>query len=302
LAEEEDRMPRTVATRIAITIVAVVFAACGRDASPTEPSELTPSSAAKFPVTVSGATIAQRPERIVSLSATATEDLFAIGAGSQVIAVDDESDYPPGVPTTRLSAYEPNVEAILSYRPDLVVTAGEPGDLGDALEAAEVPIAVMPAANDLDEAYAQILDLGLATGHVADAHDVVASIREDVTAIVASAKIPEPAPTIYHELDDTYYSVTSSTFIGQLYELLGLENIADEARGSAGNYPQLASEFIVEADPDLIFLADTECCGQTLQTVATRPGWGAMVAVRTDGVVEFLRVIADAAARDRVAA
>ena len=92
--------------------------------------------------------------------------------------------------------------------------------------------------------------------------------------------------TYYHELDDTYYSVTSSTFIGQLYSLVGLRNIADEAKGAGGGYPQLSAEYIVDADPDLIFLADTKCCEQTAASVAARPGWGEIAAVRNGAVVE----------------
>jgi iron complex transport system substrate-binding protein len=91
--------------------------------------------------------------------------------------------------------------------------------------------------------------------------------------------------SFYHELDDTYYSVTSSTFIGQLYELVGLRNIADSAKGAGGGYPQLSGEYIIEADPDLIFLADTKCCGQSQATVAARPGWDRIAAVERGNVV-----------------
>src|SRR5262245_23094593 len=90
-----------------------------------------------FPVTVKAAngsvTIAKSPSRIVSLSPTATEDLFAVGAGKQVIAVDDQSDYPKSAPKTSLSGFTPNVEAIASYKPDLVVIAYDPKGLSDAL-------------------------------------------------------------------------------------------------------------------------------------------------------------------------
>jgi iron complex transport system substrate-binding protein len=93
--------------------------------------------------------------------------------------------------------------------------------------------------------------------------------------------------SFYYELDDTYYSVTSETFIGQLFAMLGLENIADAAKGASSGYPQLSAEYIVESDPDLIFLADTECCGQSAETVARRPGWGDLSALAHGGVVEL---------------
>ena len=243
-----------------------------------------------FPVTVTGTngdvTIDEQPERIVSLSPSATEDLFAIDAGDQVVAVDDESDYPEGVPTTDLSGYEPNVEAIAGYDPDLVVFATETGDLGESFEALGITALQLDAPADLDGAFAQIEVLGQATGHAAEATDLVEQLRGQVDEIVATAA-GEEGLTFYHELDDTYYSVTSSTFIGQLYAMLGLENIADAAKGASSGYPQLSAEYIVEQDPDLIFLADTECCGQSATTVAERAGWGDLTAVTGDGVVEL---------------
>ncbi len=92
----------------------------------------------------------------MSLSPTATEMLFAIGAGDQVEAVDDQSNYPPDAPVTDLSGFEPNVEAIASYEPDLVVYATEPGDLGASLEGLGIPALQQDAAASLDDVYAQI--------------------------------------------------------------------------------------------------------------------------------------------------
>ena len=101
---------------------------------------------------------------------------------------------------------------------------------------------------------------------------------------LAAAKPARPL-TYYHELDKNLYSATSKTFIGQLYGQLGMKNIADAADKDASGYPQLSAEYVVRADPDLIFLADTKCCGQTARTVAARDGWGQLTAVRTGGVV-----------------
>ena len=125
--------------------------------------------------------------RIVSLIPSATEILFAVGAGDQVVAVDDESDFPEGVPVTDLSAYEPNIEAVISYDPDLVVTAGTvPDDLVAGLEAADVDVRSLPAPTVLDEVYEQIADVGIATGHEDEAADLVASMRSDIDELVAS--------------------------------------------------------------------------------------------------------------------
>ena len=78
---------------------------------------------------------------------------------------------------------------------------------------------------------------------------------------------------MYHELSPDFYSVTSSTFIGRVYSLLGLKNIADAADSAGFGYPQLSAEYIVSASPDVIVLADSVCCGQKPSTVAARPGW-----------------------------
>lgn len=244
-----------------------------------------------FPITIDAAngdvTVQQQPSAVVSLSPTATEMLFAIDAGAQVVAADDFSNYPADAPTTNLSALEPNIEAIADYGADLVVFATEPGDLESSMDELGVPALQLPAAETLEDVYAQIEQLGAATGHIAEAVELTAQMRSDIERITEDLPELEPAPTYYHELDDTYFSVTSDTFIGQVYGLLGLDNIADAVDDQAGGYPQLSAEFILEADPDLVFLADTKCCGQSAQTVADRPGWSQLTAVREDGVIEL---------------
>lgn len=294
------------------SVVVLALAACGAESDASN-GAVTPSGTqeAAFPVTIETAegplTIETRPTDIVSLSPTATEMLFAIGAGEQVVAVDDQSDYPEGVPTTELSGFEPNVEGIVSYAPDLVVIAGDTGGLVKGLEQLDVPVLVQPAAATIDDTYAQITQLGEVTGRAGDADAVVQEMRAAIDDIVATA--PDGGGlSVYHELDDTYYSVTSETFIGQVYEMFGVENIADRAKGAGSGYPQLSSEYIVDRDPSLIVLADSECCGQTPEVVAERPGWGGLTAVRQGAViaidddvasrwgprvVDFMRAVAD---------
>ncbi|HSK97933.1 MAG TPA: ABC transporter substrate-binding protein [Euzebyales bacterium] len=294
-------MLRSPAARAALALLLLLLTACAgatgaSDTTPTASATATatdsPTAAASggFPVTVEAAngavTIDAPPEAIVSLSPTATEMLFAIDAGEQVVAADSFSNFPSQAPTTDLSASEPNVEAIAGYAPDLVVFGDDPGDLGSALEELDIPALSLPAAATLDDTYDQITQLGTATGHADSATALVERMRDDIDKIVGDApSAAAAAPTFYHELDDTYFSVTSKTFIGQLYDMLGLRNIADDASTNAGDYPQLSSEFIVDADPDLIFLADTKCCAQSAETVARRPGWEQLTAVTSDGVV-----------------
>ena len=228
---------------------------------------------------------AAAPHRIVSLSPTATESLFAIGAGRQVIAVDDQSDYPKRAPRTRLSGYTPNVEAIASYRPDLVVLSGDANDVVAGLRKLGIRVLLQPAAKTLADAYGQINQLGAVTGHKRAAAELVGRMRKAIAKTVKS--VPKLRLSVYHELDPTYYSATSKTFIGRIYTLFGLRNIADAADSAGTGYPQLSGEYILSANPGLIVLADTRCCGQSAATVANRPGWSGIAAVRSSRVVSI---------------
>lgn len=222
------------------------------------------------------------PDKIVSLSPSATEMLFAIGAGDRVVAVDDQSDFPADAPVTDLSGYTPNVEAIAGYDPDLVVVPD--GQVRKALENLGIEVLVLPAANELADSYAQIRKLGRVTGQRKAANALVGEMRADIAGLVA--EVPDgKRPSTYYELDDTYFSVDSSTFIGRLLEVGGFDNIADEAKGDSSGYPQLSAEFVVDENPDVVFLADTVCCGQTPTTFAERPGFDALTAVKDGHVV-----------------
>ena len=226
-------------------------------------------------------------QRVVSISPTATEMLFAIGAGDRVVAVDQFSYYPADAPVTDLDGWHPNVEAIASYDPDLVVMQTD-GDVSASLEALGIEVWAHDAPFALDDVYVQIEQLGEATGQVDEAAALVADMRAEIAGLIAAA--PDASGLIYyHELDDTLYTVTSSTFIGQVYGLFGLTNVADpaDADGTAWGYPQLSDEYLVDADPDVIFLADTLCCGQKAETIAARPGWDQLSAVQTGRVVEL---------------
>jgi iron complex transport system substrate-binding protein len=269
-------------------VLALALSACGEQLGGSGGSRAQPSDNDGFPVRIRAAgdslRIEERPRRIVSLSPTATEILFAIGAGSQVVAVDDQSDYPPEAPTTDLSGYEPNIEAIASYRPDLVVASSNASLR--PLKDLKIPLLVQPAPSTLKDAYAQFRQLGAATGQPFEAEKRVARMKEGIQRLVANAPRFDQPLTYYHELDDSYFTVTSDTFIGRVYGLLPLENIADEADKAGTGYPQLSPEYIIQADPDLIFLADSQCCNQTPSRVARRPGWNHIAAVENDAVFE----------------
>lgn len=282
----------------AFVAVASLLVACGDDggSDPQPTTAETSAGEATFPITVGSGDarveIPAQPERIVSLSPTATEMLFAIDAGDQVVAADSYSTYPDDAPATDLSSFEPNVEAVIGYDPDLVVASTDPGQLVSSLEQVGVPTLMVPAAASLDDTYTQIEQLGAATGHVGEAAELIASMQADIEALVADVPDGEPL-TYFHELDPNLYTITSATFLGELYELAGMKSIADEAPGAAGNdYPQLSPEFVVSADPDVIFFADGGDGGVTADDIAGRPGWDQLTAVREGHVVEVRQDIA----------
>ena len=186
---------------------------------------------------------------------------------------------------TDLDEFKPNLEAIVDFAPDLVVVATDIDGIVDSLTIVGIPVLVMPPATTLDDVYTQFGQLGSATGRRAQADELVMWLRDEIEAIVANVPaLPEPL-TYFHELDSTYFTATSATFIGEVYSLMGLVNIADDV--GVGEYPQLAPEYILNRDPDLIFLADASCCGESAETVAARPGFDSLSAVRTGSVVEL---------------
>ncbi|MFG1845423.1 ABC transporter substrate-binding protein [Micromonospora carbonacea] len=306
------RTPRLFAATLAVA--ALALGACAEKSSDDAPAPGGSSAAAAFPATVGKLTLDKRPEKIVSLSPTATEMLFAIGAGKQVTAVDDQSNYPPDAPKTDLSGFQPNAEAIAGKSPDLVVLSNDTNKIVDQLTTLKIPVLVTPAATTLEDSYRQLADLGTLTGHPDEAADVVTRMKDDIAKLTKDLPQRSAKLTYYHELGPELYSATSKTFIGSIYALAGLENIADaaDADGKNGGYPQLSQEIIVKANPDFVFLADTKCCKQSPETVKARSGWAGVTAVKNNQVValdddiasrwgprvvDLLRAVADAVAK-----
>jgi iron complex transport system substrate-binding protein len=235
-------------------------------------------------VSASAAPKASLPTRIVSLSPSATEDLYAVGAGSQVVAVDDQSDYPKRAPRTKLSGFQPNVEAIASYNPDLVLISND-GGLSDQLGKLGIKTLLEPAPDNVAQAYEEIRQIGAATGHTAAAAKVVRGMEKTLTALIRSVPKKSRHLKVFHELSPDFYSATSSTFIGRIYKLFGFRNIADAADSSHTGYPQLSPEYVISSNPDIVVLADSVCCGQSSKTVAARAGWSQIAAVKKHRVI-----------------
>ncbi len=270
---------------LAIAIAAIVFASVF----------VTPADAAstKYPLTVKFGgyvtTIPKKPTKIVSLSPSANEIFYAVGAGSQILAVDSLSNFPANAPVSQISAFEPNVEAILAKKPDLVllsVDSIKAPQIRDALMKFDIPVLMEKAPATLKDVYAENTLLARVTDRQAGAAKLNASMARSIKNIVAKAK-KSAKIRIYHELDDTYYSVTSNTFIGKVYKDFGAINIADAASGAdSSGYPQLSAEYLVKSDPQVIFLADAQY-GVTADSVSKRAGWSQISAVKNSKIVEL---------------
>jgi iron complex transport system substrate-binding protein len=281
--------PRALPALALAAALTAALAACGSQAGAAPAPG--GSNAAAFPVTITAANgplkLKARPHAIISLSPAATEMLYAIGAGPQVKAVDSDSDYPAQAPHTKLSGLQPNIEALVADKPDLVVASFGGAALAKRLAPFAIPVLDLPAPAALSGVYSQFTQLGQATGHLAAAQREDAALRTQLTRIAAGVPQRSAPVTYYYELDPTYYSVTSATFVGRLLAMLGMKSIADSASGAAaaGGYPQLSAEYVLKARPDYVILADTVCCHQNAASVARRPGWAALSAVKDGHVI-----------------
>lgn len=283
------RLRELIALITALFVAMLALAGCSGSGGSAAPSAAgsTPgssSSAAAFPrdVTVDGQTVhlEAQPKAIVILSPSLTETVYGIGAGGQVKAVDALSNYPADAPKTDLSAFKPNAEAVAAMQPDLVLMSNDNNNVVASLTELKIPVAVLSAPMDVQGALDQFATVGQLTGHEAEAAALTTKVQGQIDTAVASVKDAK-ALSYYWELGPELYTATSKTFIGSALGKFNLTNIADKAPDAASGYPQLSSEFIVDADPDLIFVT-----GGDVAEVKKRPGWDVIRAVKdTDGTV-----------------
>ncbi len=180
----------------------------------------------------------------------------------------------------QVAAFTPSVEAIAELEPDLVDIVFDPGDLQSSLQGLDIPVLTLASPSSVEGVYDQVELLGEATGQVDGATDLVADMQAAVQDIRSEIGDVADAPTVFHEIDNTYFTAGPGSFIGDLYDILGADNIAD-ATGQA--FPQMSAEAIIEADPEVIILAD-EDAGETPDTVKARPGWDNISAVQNGRV------------------
>ena len=273
-----------------LTALAVaLLVACGDDnespgvsgsATPTGAS--VPTATVVFPLTLkddkgNGVTLKTPGKRIVALQPSFVEVLFAIGAGGAVVAADQNTNFPPEAASIpKISGFAPSVEGIAAQNPDLVLIQYDPGGLQDALKALGIPTLFLATPPSLEGVFDQIETLGEVSDHLGPARALLSGLRDKITDI--ELKIPQgkPGPRVFHEVDNTLYTVGPGSFIHDLYATLQAKNVAEPA-GEA--FPQMSNEAVIKADPEVIILAD-EQAGESPQTVAARPGWDAISAVK----------------------
>lgn len=258
----------------------------GAAPSDTPEGEATESSETSFPLTIEGSdgvavTLEAPPRRIVSLSAHATEILCAIGAGDQIVAVERWANCPLGSDEKpALDAYQPNLEAIASYDPDFVYVFNDRDGIVEALRRAGITVLYLELPSSIEGVLEEIELFGRITGHEQEAAELVQSMRERIEAVKEKIADIEVGPRIFHELDPTYYTVAPNSFVGDFYNILKAQNIAE---GAETPYPQLSEEVIIERDPEVIILAD-QGAEVTPETVKARPGWDQITAVKNDRI------------------
>ena len=227
--------------------------------------------------------LAGTPQAIVSISASTTEILFAIGAGGQLVGRDEYSIYPEeALDVTSVGALweELPAEVILALEPDLVVAA-EIISEDQVLALRELGLNVYWQANptSYEELFENLRDFARLTGHEAETETLIADLDARVKSVQEKVATVSERPSVFYELDATDpsnpWTTGSGTFIDYIITEAGGTNAASALEGE---YAQISSEELIAVDPDVILLADAPF-GVTPEIVAERPGWDVIAAV-----------------------
>ena len=276
-------LKRTLFAALVALMAATAFA-CGDSSKPAPAPQATVSP--EFPQSIrqtdgQALTITSKPQRIVSLDAHATEIFCAVGAGDQLVAVDKYANCPlASSAKPALDGFAPSLETIAGFRPDLVYTSANTGDLVTSLRRLNIPVLYIANPTSLAGVLDHINTLAAAAGHSAEGRKLTASMQTRMDGIKSKLSAVNQGPRIYHELDTTLYSAAPDSFVGDFYTFLKTQNIA---AGAATSYPQLSPEVIVQRNPEVIILAD-EAAGITANDVKSRPGWAVIDAVKNNRI------------------
>lgn len=252
------------------------------------------SPAAAFPLTVTddegtAVEITEEPQRIVSLTPATTEILFALDAGDRVVATDDGSDYPEeAVALPDVATFSSvDVEKVVDMEPDLVIAGGlgfTPPDAIARLRDLDLPVIVVYASS-VEAVYEGIELLGEATGSPETAARVTADMRTEIDEIGAAVADAGTKPRVLYEVgyDATtgaIYAPADESFVAEMVTLAGADTITT---GDPNTY-EISLETLISKDPEIIILGTNPFYSPTPESVADRPGWDAITAVRNGDV------------------
>ncbi len=271
--------------------------ACGGDddsslnATAVAPASATtrPTPAEAFPLTVTDSggtaiTFSEAPKRIISYSPGATEILFAVGAGNQVVGVDKFSDYPPETSTkTKLEYSKPAPEPAVALQPDLVIMSTRQEGQVKQFRDLGMRVLLLKEPEDLSGVLEQIRTIARFTGHSADGQKLASTSQQRIDAVQKRIAPVSEGPLVFFELSADLYTSAPNTFVGALLAQVKARNVA---QGATSQFPQLSAETVISAAPAVILLADGGSSGgQSPDTVRARPGWSTIPAVKNGRVV-----------------
>ena len=218
--------------------------------------------------------------KIISLSTTHTEIIQSLGAENTLVGVDafSEVDFPVEV----IDAYTVTAEELVPLNPDVVIIAFDFNGIVEGLEAQEINYVLLPPARNLDDVYAQITNIGEMVNKKSEASSTIRDMKLEINRIINKYNYQDI--TVYHEIGYTYgiYSVNSESLIGEIYNLLGVTNIANSEEDPYGSgYPALSEEMVIESDPDFIVVGHSDYLNKDL---SIRDGWGDISAVQNSRV------------------
>jgi iron complex transport system substrate-binding protein len=227
-------------------------------------------------------------QRIVSLAASNTELLFAVGAGGQIVGRDPYSDFPAeaqAITDIGDTFVELNTELIISLEPDLVLAA-EITPVEQVAQLEQLGITVFWLANptDFERLYANIATLGQMTDREDEAAALANDLQQRVAAVDAAVAGLTDRPVVFYELDASDPAAPWTAGTGNFIDLIiNRAGGINAARALQGAYAQFSIEQLLVENPDVILLGDANF-GVTVESVATRAGWDALLAVQTGQV------------------
>ena len=245
------------------------------------------AAASAFPRTVTddsgrSVVIAKSPRRIISLAASNTEILYALGLGERIVAVDQYSDYPPEAKQKpRIGGFaNPDIEQIAAGAPDLILATGiHAKSVVPNLESHGLPVLVVEP-KTLEDVLGRILLIGQMTGEEAKARSLAQVLRARMDAVTARVK-DTARPRVFFEISTELYTAGPGSFIDDMIVRAGGRNVAADA---AKPWPQLSQESVVLKDPEVILLGNATGA-EAVDKVRARPGWQEIAAVKSGRII-----------------